>query len=636
MTVDLGLFIDAMTKHWEGPLGNKVSRELQAVWFQIATTFNNQIERSKPQLWQILQPPTGTGKSKGTEMYCSLLAVLPTNPTLEHILRPSSVPPVHPGVLIVRRLQAECNEMAEGINKLAGSTTARAHHGENKLSVEEIAATPVLIITHSAYIRALSDASAEKSNGAQLELLHRWHHTERGLIVIDEAPDLIETTQLNIEPLKQVLGHIPEIISKRFPTEIKYMKEIIQWMQELSSEGQQEQMLSKTNMLSKQPDFTFLRKALKGYSLDRSVVNRCDGDANRSLHKKIRDTLNSIEALPGQWCLYAQSGKQETLNSARHVLPEDHPGAVILDATASTNLLYHLFESRVSIVPTPEGARRYDQVTLHVSRGHKVGKTHLSSKAQSESAKLINGLKKVTEKSVGVFICCHKDVKPHLENYDGYHLGHYGAVDGRNDLKDCDTAVIFGLPYRDNIWAANTYMAVQGPQSTEWIASRGKRPFGRYTDILHELETGAISTQVIQAINRVRCRRVIDQNGNCPTTDIYILLPSGKRGDEIIEHIETSMPGIRTEEWAYSGSTRRARKLKHAASLVSFLNNCLPGKVTVNEVLRELSIPKSTFEKMVPKLKDRASQLFAELTSMGVTYQVEGGGRGARRYFVKA
>lgn len=635
MNVDLEVFINAMTKHWEDVLENKASPELQDVWSQIATTFNNQINRSSSQLWQVLQPPTGTGKSKGTEVYCSLLAALPTKPTLEHILRPSSVPPVHPGVLIVRRLQAECNDMADEINKLAGCTTARASHTESKLTAEELTSTPVLIICHSAYISALNDASVEKGNSAQLELLHRWHHTERSLIVIDEAPDLIETTQVNIEHLKQVIGHIPEVISKHYPTEISYLKEVIQWMQELSSEGRHEQMIPKTNMLSKQPDFTSLRKAMKTCSLDRSVVNRRDGDANRSLHTKISDTLNSIEALSGQWCLFAQSGEQETLNSARHILPEDHPGAVILDATASTNLLYHLFEDRVAIIPTPKGARRYGQVTLHVSRGHRVGKFYLSGNAKSECAKLVNGLHNVTSKSEGVFICCHKDVEPHLEGYGGYRLGHWGAVDGRNDWQDDDTVVIFGLPYRDNIWAANTYMAIQGPQSTEWLSSNGKRSFGRYTDILSELETGAISTQVIQAINRVRCRRVIDQYGNCPTTDIYILLPSGKRADDILEHIETSMPGIITVDWTYSGSTRKARKLKHAASLLSFLNNCLPGKTNANEVLRELNIPKSTFEKMVPKFKDETSQLFAELASMGITYQSECGGRGATRYFVK-
>jgi len=635
MTVDQKLFIEAMTKYWEGPLKNKASLELQDVWAQIATTFNNQMNRSSPQLWQVLQPPTGTGKSKGTEVYCSLLAALPTKHNIDHILRPSSVPPVHPGILIVRRLQIECNEMAEEINRLAECVTARAHHGENKLSAEEIVSTPVLIITHSTYIRALRNASAGRDRSTQLELLHRWHHTERSLIIIDEAPDFIETTQLNIEPLKQVLGYIPEVIAKRFPAEIGYLKEVIQWMQKLSSEGRQEQMISETNMLSKHPDFTSLRNAMKSCSLVRSSVNQCDGVTNRSLHNKIRDTLNSIEALSGQWCLYAQSGERETLNYARHILPEDHPGAVILDATASTNLLYHLFESRVSIVPTPMGARRYDQVTLHVSRGHKVGKTYLVSKAKSESAKLINGLQTLSSIPEKTFICCHKDVEQQLEKFKGYRLGHWGAVEGSNGWKDCDTAVIFGLPYRDSIWAVNTYMAVQGPQSTEWIASKGKRPFGRYTDILRELETGVISTQVIQAINRVRCRRVIDEYGNCPTTDIYILLPSGKRADKILEHIETSMPGIKTVQWTYSGSTRKARKLKHAASLVSYLNDNLLSMITVNEALDELSIPKSSFEKMVPKLKDDASQLSAELTSMGITFHSEGNGRGATRYFVK-
>tara|TARA_Y100000813_G_scaffold195927_1_gene178499 strand:- start:712 stop:1308 length:597 start_codon:yes stop_codon:yes gene_type:complete len=154
--------------------------------------------------------------------------------------------------------------------------------------------------------------------------------------------------------------------------------------------------------------------------------------------------------------------------------------------------------------------------------------------------------------------------------------------------------------------------------------------------ILKELSTGAIATQVIQAINRVRCRRVIDKLGNCEPTDVYLALPSGQLADDILELIKTSMPGVRVAKWAYSGSTRKPRTSKHAASLMSFLGNLLPGKTPVKEVLCELGIPKSSFEKLLPKLKDETHQLFNEMMTAGVSYQVEGAGRGQKTYFVKS
>ena len=69
---------------------------------------------------------------------------------------------------------------------------------------------------------------------------------------------------------------------------------------------------------------------------------------------------------------------------------------------------------------------------------------------------------------------------------------------------------------------------------------------------------------------------------------------------------------------------------------MSFLGNLLPGKTPVKEVLCELGIPKSSFEKLLPKLKDETHQLFNEMMTAGVSYQVEGAGRGQKTYFVKS
>ncbi|MEG3619681.1 hypothetical protein V5T82_14540 [Magnetovibrio sp. PR-2] len=638
MTVNTYDFVEAMDHHWTVNLGNVSSKNLRATWLQMGSTFNDQCTRANPKLWQILQPATGTGKSQGTAVYCSMLAELSTEITIEHIMKSSQATDLHPGVLIVTRQIKDAENMAAQINELAGKETARASHSESQLSEAEITSTPVLIITHAAYTNALSSASSEVGNDLRLRLLHQWFHKERDLIIIDEAPDLIETTQVNIEHLKQVLGHIPEAIANRFPEEIAYLNNLLAWMKGLPSEGSREQMLPDKNMLSRQPDFSALRKAIKGQALDCSVVKRRDFDVNKNLHEIITETLKSIASLGDDWCMYAQSGKQGTLNHARHILPVDHPGAVILDATASTNLLHHLFEDQMEIIPTPEQARNYTNVTLHGSQGHRLGKGFLTNRknVKNEAEKIAAFASSLAPNSEGVFVCCHKDLEYQLVGNSTFEVSHWGAIDGLNKWQDCDTAIIFGLPYRGNIWAANAFMAVQGPQSTEWLGDTGNRPFGQFTDILHELNVGVISTSIIQAINRVRCRRVVDQVGNCPITNVYIPLPNGKLGTEILDHIQTAMPGIQVLDWKYAGATRKVRKLKHAASLVAFLNNSIPGKIPAHELRKETGIPKSSFEKMIVKIKNEASDIYSDLMGIGVTYQVEGVGRGAKSYFLKS
>ena len=130
-------------------------------------------------------------------------------------------------------------------------------------------------------------------------------------------------------------------------------------------------------------------------------------------------------------------------------------------------------------------------------------------------------------------------------------VGHWGAVDGSNHWQDCDTAVIFGLPYTPDTWAANAYFALQGVQDTAWLQSKN-RPYGKHQDVREALKTGHIVSSVVQAINRIRCRKVIDAKGNCPKADVYLMLPAGKVGETILKGILESMPKVNLCEWTFS------------------------------------------------------------------------------------
>ena len=639
MTVDTADLVKAMTRHWERELKNVTSKELQNIWFQIANTFNHQIKNKNQSQWQILQPPTGTGKTQCIAVYCSLLAKMPTRIDINRIRNRLPRLPMHPGVLIVTRLISEADSLAELINTLSGRKTAVAVHRENRLSVPELKLAPVLVVTHSAYQQALRKVAEDEDNVGGWLRIHSWQQLARSLVIIDEALDFVDYSSVDVENMKHTLSHIPDYIRERHTTEINYLKRLLYWMRNVSCNHSREHMVPTDSILVEQPDFTNLRKAVRGARLDRNVLRTNGPSANRSLHETIGATLDAIEVMASRWCWFLQSGTRGTLNAARFILPESHKGAVVMDATASTNLVYQIFKERAFIIPTPEGARRYENVTLHVSENHKVGKVFLRDNAKREGRKLIDELKSIIPGSKKVFVCCHKAVEPYLVGYDDlfhdYDVGHWGAIDGRNDWQSFDTAVIFGLPYRNKAWAPNTFMAINGPQSDEWLNSRGDRPFGDIQDIREALEIGAISARVVQAINRTHCRRVIDGKGNCLPTDIYLLLPGGTLGKVVLSNIQKSMPGISTVDWKYGGASKKVRKSKHDDSLVRYLEGQLSGRIPANEVRLELGIPKRTFESLVRKIKNSTTSLYDQLTNLGIAYEVLGVGRGARSYFVK-
>ena len=90
--------------------------------------------------------------------------------------------------------------------------------------------------------------------------------------------------------------------------------------------------------------------------------------------------------------------------------------------------------------------------------------------------------------------------------------------------------MIYSLPYLPPEWATSTFFAYQGTQDTQWLRDKSKRSFGPHADIRTELKTGALVAEVVQAANRIRCRRVVDEEGNCLPCDIFIRVPTGERG----------------------------------------------------------------------------------------------------------
>lgn len=645
MTVDIDLFVETMTNRWEGQLGNQANKLLQQTWHQICSTFNRQLQSGDNNQLQVLQPPTGTGKTQSIAVYCSMLSNLPTPLTPGDNRWGLADGPYHPGVLVVTRQISDADGLAKQINKLAGEITAKSFHTESRLSREEMTEdTPVLIITHAAYTNALrAKKKSEETNSAfdgNWSLLNTWFHSRRRLVIIDEALDLVEHFKLDVEVAKQALAFIPDYVGTKFPRQIEYLNDLIKWLQVLAIGNSSEKMLPKKSPLFNNPDFTGLRKALKTVRLDRNIVRENNRYSNKRLHKSISDTFNAIEVMVEQWSYFSLSGVRGTVNSAQCLLPKDHNGAVIMDATASTNLLYQLFDSRVSVIPTPDGARRYDNVTLHVSTGHKVGKGYLNSNAKVECNNLISELELSLENSERVLVVCHKDVEPFLLDYEvkfsTLAVCHWGAIDGKNDWQDFDTVVVFGLPYLPSAWSANSYMAIQGPQQDDWFHASSNRKFGDYSDIRQELKHGAMSTSVVQAINRVRCRRVIDGSGNCARTDVYLMLPKDNVGDAVYQNILTAMPGIQTQKWSYTGAAKKIRKPKHDASLLAYLDLQLPGAISATEVKRVLGIPSTSFEKLIKKIKNQSSEVYSQLKDIGVRYEVTGAGRGARAHFFKS
>lgn len=309
---------------------------------------------------------------------------------------------------------------------------------------------------------------------------------------------------------------------------------------------------------------------------------------------------------------------------------------IILDATASIDRTYEMLGDRIEIVPRAKHIRSYKNVTIHVSRPHHVGRDYLAKHARAEWPMLVKRLRATISDQNGVLVITQKRTKDIIKSGPSLakqEIGHWGDLDGKNNWNHCDTVVIYGLPYPDDIEATNVFHGCTDIRSEDWFA--GKREYGRHADIKTELKNGFIVRNMVQAINRAKCRTIIDDNGNCAPTDVYILLPHGIVGDAVLAAIESQMPDAKIAPWEALPNRVMSSLTRNERALLSELRQSTRGvPVTKTHVIGRLFITGRTFERVTAKLRKPNSALMQELAKIGVEFRC-GGGRGREAHFLR-
>jgi hypothetical protein len=371
------------------------------------------------------------------------------------------------------------------------------------------------------------------------------------------------------------------------------------------------------------------------------LIGEDDDDKCKRIARRTDRTLAASEAVLDQYAYLAQKGNEHTLNSSALAVPFDVPGPVVLDATARADFLYTLLEDRAEIIPTPGGVRDYCNVTLHVAwtKGG-IGKSKMVEHAKPRFSRLTVDLAERLTPDRKVFFCVHKDVEHQLPErgelpFAETAYAHWGSVDGSNDYKHFDTAVIFGLPFRDHIWATNTFFAMQGVHDDEWLDNP---TWKNYPNVRELLIRRQLSASIIQAMGRIRLRKVTDVQGRCEPADVFIVLPSGDRGTDILADIRRDMPNINVVDWPFEldgPKVRAQRKSLPNERLLTFMKNRQPGRTFMKTIAREFGLKPHALKDLQKVLREENHETTLALKAMGVTYASEGKGRSAKSFLVK-
>ena len=134
-----------------------------------------------------------------------------------------SVKPV--GVMIVTRLKAQADEVVSQINTYVGREVAVADHTDHRATPEQLTNSDIVAITHEAYTRA-----KETLSGVNADRWHRltnWRGGRRLLTIVDEAlANVVKHSQVKLDELSRVIGHITQELRLAFPVEVEALESL--------------------------------------------------------------------------------------------------------------------------------------------------------------------------------------------------------------------------------------------------------------------------------------------------------------------------------------------------------------------------------------------------------------------------
>lgn len=653
--IDVGLLADRMTDRWKS-FGNVPNDSLIATWEQIGATFNDKLtEYDTPYAnrWHVLQPETGTGKTESTKMYAAMCAE------------------ARIGMLIVTRLTDEADILAGDINEIAGRKVATARHWKSKMTNVEAGLFPILVVTHSALLGAMEDEADETlfvdsrhGDLAKWTGLKRREQSwkslsayagdpakKRRLIVIDESLSVMDIARVDAASVAWLRGNVYKYRND-YPVAYHVLETYEQAKPNTTHVTTAEEWLTKDAEEAYQ-ELLKLAQVMEHWRYV-GTKKHADEGANQRQKRRARKVFkNLLRHIEAHFILQYSKAGSPSFTTARHLIPDEHQGVVVLDATASVNPLYSVLsreKTPVLLKPRIIGARTYANVRIHASRGHRVGKTYMEVAGNHEVKRLIQALiaeyeaRAATDRPMkSVLVVCHKVNEPRFAGYElpfELHVGHWGAIDGRNGWQHCDSVVLFGVPYRHPSDAAAVYTDLQDVQPGESLD--GPVEHGGFPDIEKALSQGWVLSDMIQAVNRIRCRRVIDTQGNCDTADVYLALPHREEvANHMLREISGQMPEATVFKWnldaAKAKTGTRVRRSKHEESLTAFVKSLEAGsKWSASDVRKELNITaKATWDRLVKRLKNQDTDLGKVMVECGVRYETTRHGRIYSSHLIK-
>ena len=593
---------------WE-KFGNSTSESLINLWAKVFESFNevwlrNQSSHIFDKKNIIIPAPTGSGKSLCMRFYAAAIANNKER-----------------GMMIITKLISEADEAVNQINQWSESTdtVAVAYHSESSYQHNEVMLKdfPILIITHENFIRNHHPKSA---NHSRYKKLAQFKDGERTCIVVDESIELIKHIGVSKDLIDSLSNKMREPYADKpragLEDEYRLLSFLSNNYNNLFLEGDTANRM-----------FTLVgdnKEKLLDRLTEELQLPRNEVIGLFKLKKTLRLTGNNIKnidhiqfLLDDGLYLY-KSGKKIEYRTSSLEMPSK--SMVVLDATANVNKAYDYYED-TDVIALPK-VKTYENVTIMTHKTKSgLGKNALVGQTLKEDQTNINSINLFfMDKGKESVIFTFKDFKEELYE-DGIDIDHFGNLTGVNKYKDKEHIIVYGMHYKPRYVDFDEQYQSLGPRV--YLDDDKKS--------LIELRNSKIAADIIQMINRGRCRGIADTN-KAPDMIVDLPLPKDKNLREvIINAIRKEMPGVNiTEAKSLLTVDYPSIKTKKAVGKDKlFIGNIdvEEQRIKVSDIYRTINATKKDKERIAKHLgksEYRDSYLRREISSLGFSAVKDG------------
>lgn len=599
--------------------GNTITSELKDTWKQNCLVFNNVIANKDKAIKYVIAAPTGSAKTENTITYCAML--------------PQSVK-----VLICTNLIDEVDRLATEINKESKDNRAYAFHSGNKSTIKDALKFQIMVTTHAFY------KSNIKKN------INKWKKisANRDLVIIDEGLTTIDEISVDINNVtiafnffealrreKKVFNELKfhhlfnEDEEKYYDDKIlSYELDLIRLTKELDkivkildtektgtylakendlidiSENQDNSCLIKRIAIPILINYKLILKKHK-FQCNKILTGINDETNDKKIQHNILKTLENISRMQYNFAYVSTDREVKSLNTIFDYLPKQ--SVALLDATADINNTYKLrqkYHKDLLLIERINNVRDYSNVTLFHANTNTGKNNYTKDVFEAILKKVAFGIKTliiVSKKNIDTLSAILSNTYKSHE----IDIASWGSLTGLNNWKDFDTCIILGLNHKTKIFSQNRVVA----NTNENIA------FGTNQNQLNiDIEVSDLVSEIVQAMNRIRIRKVTTLDGKCEEAKIYLTLPHNSL--DYMSLIRQHMTNINSKEWDIGDLSSKSTILE---KVITYLNSyCKVGdKIKISTIQEQLGINPESFRNTIGKNKESKEKFKENLNKYG-------------------